>query len=470
MGVFSKLWNHKTSPDAAKSARGRALRGMGWLLALMICLTLVSRAADGMTIARVQTETPRRTTLVHTVDVSGQLETVGNGIPVLPGASALISELLVEEGDTVEEGDLLFTFDTSELNSQIAGKQLDIQEKQAQLKVLEQNRTADADKATTETERLGEDYDATVEKFELRLQEAAETRRQAYLALQKYNDETRDRNDDEYGDYTENEYNSLRSAYRQAIASYEQIEAERDEALRGVERQIEDSVGEEKADSSEELLRLGIRRTQLELADLYSAVETEGKVYAPVGGIVTGLQIKAGGMSTGEAALTLTDGTTLRFTAEIGKEEKKHVQAGDPINLQLSGETKTIDGLTVSTLLPIPDKPDFYKLTVELPAEAGTPGQNASGQVKQKTQTYETCVSLSSLYQDSNKEYYVLVVMQQETTLGTEFYADKIPVTLLEKSAATAAVQGGLSADSKVILQSDKPLSEKDRVRTETTP
>lgn len=470
MDKVKKAWNWRMSPEKMRSVKARALRGMAAFLALMVCCTIISRAADSMTVPIVSAEAPKRAAIDHKFTVDGTLETVG-GVPVIPPADLMVTSMLVELGDRVQAGQLLFTCDISQASREIAAKRLDIQSLQTELSTLEQNRAIDKDKeerdAERDAERAQQDYGYTEEEQDLKVEEAGERVRQARVALRKYDSVDRDDYDSDENDYTEDEYNRLRSEYRAAQIAYEQAVSSRDEALRKAQRAIDDLGQEEKVDSSEDLKRLQIQKAQIELSTLQQSLANGGQVYAPVDGIITKLNLEAGKRTTSEAAATITDDAGMRFSTKIDEEQKKHVQPGDLIALTLSGEKTAIKDLSVLTVLPDAENAGQFLVTAELPAEKGSPGLGGKAEFTRKSEVYDTCVPLSALYAEGEK-YYVMVVRETESTLGKEYVAERVDVTLTERNETMAAVSGPLGRDTQVIRDTDKPVRDGDRIRLDS--
>ncbi len=77
---------------------------------------------------------------------------------------------------------------------------------------------------------------------------------------------------------------------------------------------------------------------------------------------------------------------------------------------------------------------------------------------------YEQIIPLEALREDMN-EAYCLVLAEEEQMLGTVQVARRVPVTVLEKDARSAAVTSALTSDDQVIASSEKYVSEGDRVR-----
>ena len=54
---------------------------------------------------------------------------------------------------------------------------------------------------------------------------------------------------------------------------------------------------------------------------------------------------------------------------------------------------------------------------------------------------------------------------QRQTVLGVEHILGRVPVEGVESGGALAAVEGVIAPGSRIVSESDKPVSEGDRVR-----
>ena len=71
---------------------------------------------------------------------------------------------------------------------------------------------------------------------------------------------------------------------------------------------------------------------------------------------------------------------------------------------------------------------------------------------------------LTALHSDGDK-YYVYVINEKDTILGTETAVDKVQVEILDKNNEQAAIDGAFSWNQKFVLTSSKTLRDGDRVR-----
>lgn len=460
------FWNYRLHPEAQHSIRIRALRGLFLFLALMVGCTLVSRAADTVTVVRVEAEKPKRAPLTHTLWVDGTLEPTER-MAVTAQTDALVKSVAVAVGDAVKEGDLLFAFDTKELQKELEAKNLELQKLRIDLEVQREKDAAQEEKMALNGDRAMEDYDAAAQTALRKINAASRALRQARQDLRDYgeNDTSPDEEEDEDDEDLDPEYIALRDNYREKKQLYDEALAERANSLREAERVISDTALYTDEQSSKKL-EIDCRLKELEISKLQTAIATGGEVYAPADGVVSSLLVDVGKRTTSEAAVYLTGTAGLRFEGTITQEEKKRVEQGMEVELELSGEKKTVTGLELSSVKPLADQAGIYQILAELP-DGGSQlrqGENATAKLQQKTAAYETCVPLSALFYDG-PQAYVLAVREVETALGLEQTAERVNVTVLDHSDSRAAVEGPVSKEDRVIVSGTAPVGDGDRIR-----
>jgi multidrug efflux pump subunit AcrA (membrane-fusion protein) len=476
--MLATAWNYQPPVEIRKSVKSRAIAAMVWLLALMLCFTLISRATSSMTVPIVETDNPNRGSINHTVTVDGVLET-SRDIGVVVAANAVVQTVNAKEGDVVAAGDLLFTYDTKDFNRQINDYHAQIAKINAQLtasgqqKALdEENRELARQRAEADLETIGSAGDLDVEIARANVTAAGARIRAARDQLDKYDDIRRSElDDDDYEDteYTLQEYDAFRAELRQAEIAREEAELELEKVMAQKEQErleaqrvIEDTGRPEAPSATDEILRQDAHIINLQLAVLYEAVANNGEVYAPIDGVVTRVDVGAGTRTTSEAALFINNAETMDFIAEVSKEEKKYVNAGNSVTMRMAGETKDIQGLTVTSVQPSAT-PNAYRVAIEMPADY-LPGTSGSVEIEQKSKAYDTVVPLSALHADGS-QYYVMRVIETETSLGTECFAERVDVTLQEKNETYAAVTGALNDDDEIISSTESSIQDGDKVR-----
>lgn len=102
----------------------------GFFVLLVIC-TILSYAADSVTVAKVQTASSQRGVLQHILQKEGTLQPVSENALTLP-SGLKIQEVLVREGSSVQAGDSLILFEKEAADAQIHSIEADIQTLKAQ--------------------------------------------------------------------------------------------------------------------------------------------------------------------------------------------------------------------------------------------------------------------------------------------------------------------------------------------------
>lgn len=458
------IFTYKTDRSRPVTIQRRALRLLAGFLVFMLACTLLSRAADSLTVAQVTTEKPARAAIPHTVEKDGRLEPAQER-PVTAEGGILVGSVAVGEGQQVKAGDLLFTLDADDLARQVLEKQLELQRAQLQLQEAQQKAALGEEKDELSALRAQEDYDMAMERSRLKLQQAGEDRRRARQALRDYKNDN-DVDEDEDDEDLDPTYIALRDDYRAKQRAYEEALSDQDRAKVDAERVLEDLELED-PDNSAATLGIDVRLRQLELSRLQALSEAGGEIYAPIDGAVTALSVAPGKRTADEAALLLAGAEVgFRFTCEITDDEREYLSPGDKVKLELPGH-KRADG-TVESIAALADKNGFAKVMVSLPAGKGEAGMSAVLSATTRSEQYRTTVPVSALHKEG-EQYYVLAVRETESVLGVEQSAERLDVTLLDRNETTAAVEGPLTTDDRIITGGNKTVRENDRVRPEAT-
>lgn len=218
-----------------------------------------------------------------------------------------------------------------------------------------------------------------------------------------------------------------------------------------------------------ELSKLRQRSYELDLEEKKEALDAvntliaqQGQVFAPVAGTVLSLTCEAGKKTTGEEMIRLGTGTPV-MEGLLEREQAELLAAGQEIYVKPSGSQSSIKGVLTSISEAVSEgEEDQMRITVEL--EKGTVGKRAQFNATITSGNYMEVIPIAALREDS-KGFYCLVVGERNTFLGTENVAVRIDLNVLEKSTISAAVQGAVSYTDKLIIGSNKSISENDRVR-----
>ena len=195
----------------------------------------------------------------------------------------------------------------------------------------------------------------------------------------------------------------------------------------------------------------------------YSAVQNGGVVRATFSGTLVKCDLSAGKSSeAGVTGVEIAHGG-VSFTLRVTAKEAERIAAGDTVTLFAGGEAEKT-ALTVLEVQP-PDADGQAAVVCE--GDGGAVrlmGAKQEWKIEKRSAQYQTCIPVAALRQSGPEQYYVLVLREKETILGTELVASRQAVTLLGRDSKSAAVEGSLSGQDRLILSSSKELNDGDTV------
>lgn len=231
--------------------QGTAVRLLCAFFALVLALTLLSRAADGVTVPRVTAGNPKTGVLTQRVTGRGTIDPLGDLNLTLPGG-ILINNILVEKGGRVEAGDTLLELDLGDLEEQITVLQEKIRILDLRLAAAEAGATtADTDAVLAAQQRLADKEADLLRLQEKQAQSGTRTAEDAALAQADH--------DQAVEDYER----AVEKAEKALVKAADQAIQEAEDALAAAQESAEDTIisakaslaGAEDAANSESKLR-----------------------------------------------------------------------------------------------------------------------------------------------------------------------------------------------------------------------
>lgn len=163
-----------------------AARGLGGFLALVLVFTVLSRAADGITVARVEADSPKTGILTQRITASGAIQPQGDLALSLP-AGVEVERVAASQGQRVEPGDVLLELNAEGVASALEKLENDMRILDLKLSGARQGNSGSAAQAVVSAQQTladaREDYDRLVGgrgRTEERAQEDLETAQADY--------------------------------------------------------------------------------------------------------------------------------------------------------------------------------------------------------------------------------------------------------------------------------------------------
>ena len=570
---LKQLMDFEMDKNKKSSLQVKAVKALAGFLILMFLLTILSRAADSLTIAKVTASAATGGVISHNIEVDGNI-TPNKDIAISTSANIKIASVEATEGKTVKKGDLLIQLDTDDLKKKLLQAQKELQVAKATASDKKANEAIAADTKSKSLQRSYEDYnqtvadandsvskaksamneawnayntyknsnsnsgetdttvsdslEKTVEEKQLaydkavtnldgvekdieadvqkeikkaeegtdesgnpitltqedkqKIREQVNARPENVSLLQNANDQINTAKDalteaeNALSAYNEQQNNSSSASYDEQLKTlyddykakeeaYNEAVKQRQSTIQSANRTLEDAKAPENVDTATALTENDdLEEKQLAVDELQKVMDVNGKITAPSDGLITKVNVTTGETTTEDTAIRISDQSAgYKFTATLDKASAKYLSKDDKVTLDLGNGT-TVEGLTVQSIDVSAEDKNSYELTVSIPAKVKKLGSIATLKVEKASKKYDTCVPLGALHSDGDK-YYVYVINEKDTILGTETAVDKVQVDILDKNNEQAAIEGSFSWGQQFVLTSSKTLRNGDRVR-----
>ena len=570
---LKQLMDFEMDKNKKSSLQVKAVKALAGFLILMFLLTILSRAADSLTIAKVTASAATGGVISHNIEVDGNI-TPNKDIAISTSANIKIASVEATEGKTVKKGDLLIQLDTADLKKKLLKAQKELQVAKATASDKKANEAIAADTKSKSLQRTYEDYNQTVADANDSVSKAKSDMNEAWNAYNTYKNSNSNSGEtdttvsdslektveekqlaydkavtnldgvekdieadvqkeikkaeegtDESGNpitltqedkqkireqvnacpenvsllqnandqintakdalteaenalsaYNEQQNNSSSASYDEQLKTlyddykakeeaYNEAVKQRQSTIQSANRTLEDAKAPENVDTATALTENDdLEEKQLAVDELQKVMDVNGKITAPSDGLITKVNVTTGETTTEDTAIRISDQSAgYKFTATLDKASAKYLSKDDKVTLDLGNGT-TVEGLTVQSIDVSAEDKNSYELTVSIPAKVKKLGSIATLKVEKASKKYDTCVPLGALHSDGDK-YYVYVINEKDTILGTETAVDKVQVDILDKNNEQAAIEGSFSWGQQFVLTSSKTLRNGDRVR-----
>ena len=558
---LKQLMDFEMDKNKKSSLQVKAVKALAGFLILMFLLTILSRAADSLTIAKVTASAATGGVISHNIEVDGNI-TPNKDIAISTSANIKIASVEATEGKNVKKGDLLIQLDTDDLKKKMLQAQKELQVAKATASDKKANEAIAANTKSKSLQRSYEDYNQTVADANNSVSKAKSDMNEAWNAYNTYKNSNSNSGEtdttvrdslektveekqlaydkavanldgvekvieeeikkaeeaspkDESGNstltpeekqkireqvnaslmqdantakdaleeaknalsaYNEQQNNSSSASYDEQLKTlyndykakeeaYNEAVKQRQSTIQSANRTLEDAKAPENVDTATALTANDdLEEKQLAVDKLQKVMDVNGKITAPSDGLITKVNVTTGESTTEDTAIRISDQSAgYKFTATLDKASAKYLSKDDKVTLDLGNGT-TVEGLTVQSIDVSAEDKNSYELTVSSPAKVKKLGSIATLKVEKASKKYDTCVPLGALHSDGGK-YYVYVINEKDTILGTETAVDKVQVDILDKNNEQAAIEGSFSWGQKFVLTSSKTLRNGDRVR-----
>lgn len=194
------------------------------------------------------------------------------------------------------------------------------------------------------------------------------------------------------------------------------------------------------------------------------AVQNGGVVKATFSGTLVRCDLAVGKSAPANTSVLEVAPGGVFFTLSVTEKEAERIAVGDSVTLLTDGQ-KEKEPLTVASV-PAADAEGLVTVTCTGDGNlARLNGEKQDWRMEKQSQKYQTLVPVAALRQSGPEQYYVLVLAEKETILGTELTVEARQVRLIEHDSTRAAIEPGVLSDNdRLITVSSKELRDGDMV------
>ena len=198
---IKKVINFKYVKKGKDTLQKKAVKALFAFLILMIGCTMLSRAADSMTIPRVTVDKPKTKTIIDEITAKGVVvKNREEKISVVEGLK--INYVNISEGSNIKVGDTLVELDTEDLEKKINEIKENIAQEQKTLS------------------RATEDYNKAINTKKQAVQSALKEMNAAKQALDNYSNLSEEEKDTLTEESLYSDYQSKKSIYDEAVKEF----------------------------------------------------------------------------------------------------------------------------------------------------------------------------------------------------------------------------------------------------------
>lgn len=456
-------------------------------IAVMVCFTFASRAAQSVTTAVAETKKAVSGKITHEISASGKVE-AGSEFSVLVPESLRIEEICAEPGDTVKAGDVLFVTagnrgleraeedflswerkSSMKLNGLAEAYLLAYEDWQRYLektkgwywKAEDDQKEDELELAVRDREyeyfkccktyftNYGVEEKIRIGALDGQLENAEKNTAKSQTKCQKLQREMNTAKN-EYWEYKrsrertyqfvrKDEEKKFREALEKAVTEYQNELEEYEGNLISKVRAVEDAVSE--------------------------CVDESGNVVSMVSGMVKEVNIKEGAVTPSSASMVIAVSSGKKqVRVQIGADMESCLAVGDACVLKKYGSTEEIRGQKITDIEYDEKDDSLLDVTVEISDDTLSAGDMVTVNISKQSEQYPFVVPLDAVHIGGG-ETYVLAVKEQEGILGTVSEAEKIIVRILEQNSDYAAVSSDGISDREIIVRTDREVGTGGRIR-----
>ncbi|SHK42601.1 Multidrug efflux pump subunit AcrA (membrane-fusion protein) [Paramaledivibacter caminithermalis DSM 15212] len=216
-----------------------------------------------------------------------------------------------------------------------------------------------------------------------------------------------------------------------------------------------------------EIIKVNIEKKELEIKELERKIE-KCVVFAMSDGIIKEINFKMGMVLNYTMPVYILDDISKGFELKVAmdNEQCQYIKLGDEVRVSIKNKGKSLVSGEVRAIKDNKDDIDSKIVTIELEEADLIGGEIGEFYLGKKIGSYDYLVPRSAVYQNSEGKY-VFVLQEKDGPLGKDYYVIKQKVTTGDSDNNFTGIYSGLLGNEKVVIYSNKNLSNGCQVRLE---
>ncbi|MCX7747396.1 MAG: efflux RND transporter periplasmic adaptor subunit [Clostridia bacterium] len=417
--------NTETANSIRKKITGKA---MIVFFVFMILLTFFSNTINNFSLPKVTVENPGSGSLVKEVTGTGTVRP--NKVDEYTLNSQLeVKEVKVKVGDQVKKDQVLFALDIDDIEKQIKDEEARITQKRLNMeKLLGQN----------SKENLL-NYDKAINLAK----QAIDNTEEDYENQQKQY---------ENGVADIDEYKAVKKTYDNAKMDYEIALNNKEKFLKDIQQDIQNA-------------QIDLDIEERTIAELREKLKLK-EITAPADGTIQEINFDEGTFANSSKPLYKLSETAsgFEFVTTVDSTSAELVSIGDAATIVLNMQNGDVRQGSIKEIKDnvqqVGTKKDIF---IDIQSDGLLGGESGSVEIVKNTKNYTTLVHTSAIGQNQTGSF-VYVLREKKGPLGNEYYVQAVSVSTDDSDSLRSAILNGVSNFDRVIVSTDKPLSDGMRV------
>ena len=230
--------------------------------------------------------------------------------------------------------------------------------------------------------------------------------------------------------------------------------------------QVNAGIEADKAQDAADDRDKSIEELETKIAEL-EAKNEQTEIKAPASGYIYNISIEEGSVMEKNQTIAYVipvDDRQCTATFTFPSDVASRLSIGDEMDVTMG----YVDSCTIINIKPDPDNPREYKqVKCAINDAYAFPGESITVRADKSNKDYE-CVIPSSAVNKDNSGYFVYQIVGSSSPLGDKYTVKRVDVTVQDDDGTYAAISGEkLDKDAMIVVRSEKPLEDGERVRLE---